>query len=69
MNEIQLQLQLQLQLQSIPIFTLQALQSVIFSYTVSTETAHGYYRTETFQHFRGFHILILLLVEILKYVL
>jgi len=61
MNEIQLQLQLQLQ--SIPVFTLQALQSSVFSCTVSTETVHGYQRIETFQHFRGFHIFILLLVE------
>ena len=47
-------IQLQLQLQSIPVFTLQALQSSIFSCTVSTETIHGYHRIETFQHFRGF---------------
>jgi len=67
LNEIQLQLQLQLQ--SIQIFTLQALQSVIFSCTVSNETIQGYHRIETFQRFRGFHILILLLVEILKCVL
>jgi hypothetical protein len=60
-----IQLQLQLQLQSIPIFTLQALQSVIFSSTKSTETIHGYHRIETFQHY----ILILLIVEIFKCVL
>jgi len=64
-----MQLQLQLQLQSTPIFTLQALQSVIFSCTVSTKTIHGYHRIETFQSYRGFHTLILFSVEILKCIL
>lgn len=47
----------------------EALQSVILYCTESTETVHRYYRTETFQHFRGIPTLILLFVEILKCVL